>query len=412
MSAPDEALRRGREALRAAGVADDETAPDRLTALAGRSADLDVAIVERLAREPDAGRAAALRALERDADGRGWKAVAKEARRQLYRFAQRGVAVPEPEPVAAPVRRPASVVVEGYLSPVDGRGDRLVWLARPQREGGLAVLTAVLNEPAGLRDAALAELPRKTLRRMERDLHARHHLRMVPADAAYCDALLAEGFARARAADTPGIGEYPTFRARLFHTEPAPRDPPLAARVLGTADDPAALVARGAELLDVPEFATWRLERATVAAYLEEIAAARDSPLVLSRPQQEERVRSVVARALRELFAGGAGDAYRRRLEEMAYYLQATARRDLAEVALATAGALAASTAGGDGVPFVEELARRSFAALLEEDAARERAKAESSVLVRPGAQGAAVARPGPPPTGAVPPAPRGGGRR
>src|SRR6185369_6133787 len=97
--------------------------------------------------------------------------------------------------------RPIAPLVEGWVSPVDGRGDRLVWIVRPQREGGLAVLTAVLNEPAGLR-----------------------------------------GFARARAAGTSGVGEYPTFRARLFPTDPAPRDPPLAARVMSLPNDTTALV--------------------------------------------------------------------------------------------------------------------------------------------------------------------------
>ena len=101
-------------------------------------------------------------------------------------------------------------------------------------------------------------------------------------------------------------------------------------------------------------------------------------------------MRAVVARALRELFAEDGAAAYRRRLEEMAYYLDATARRPLAIVALATAQALAASTAGGEGIPFFEELARRSFAVLLEEDAARAREEAQGSVLVRPGAAGAA----------------------
>ena len=261
--------------------------------------------------------------------------------------------------------------------------------ARAMQEFGLS-RTAIVNEPAGLRDASLAELPRKTLRRMERDLQASHRLRMVAADGAYCDALLAEGFARARAAGTGGVGEYPTFRARLTSTEPAPRDPPLAARVLGEAGRDAAAGADGARLLDELEFTTWRLERPALAAYVTEIAAVRESPLVLSRPQQEERVRAVVARALRELFAEDGGAAYRRRLEEMAYYLDATARRPLAIVALATAQALAASTAGGEGIPFFEELTRRSFAVLLEEDAARAREEAQGSVLVRPGAAGAA----------------------
>ncbi len=375
------------ELLRAAGVAADDTDPARLLPLAGRDAALDLAIVARLARVADEAHAAALRRVEADAARAGPKAVVKAARRALYLLGQRGVTVPEPERIEPARRLAAPGSLEGYVSAIDGRGDRLIWLVRPQREGGLLVLTAIVNEPAGLRDASLAELPRKTLRRMERDLQASHRLRMVAADGAYCDALLAEGFARARAAGTGGVGEYPTFRARLTSTEPAPRDPPLAARVLGEAGRD---VADGARLLDELEFTTWRLERPALAAYVAEIAAVRESPLVLSRPQQEERVRAVVARALRELFAEDGGAAYRRRLEEMAYYLDATARRPLAIVALASAQALAASTAGGEGIPFFEELTRRSFAVLLEEDAARAREEAQGSVLVRPGVAGAA----------------------
>ena len=375
------------ELLRAAGVAADDTDPARLLPLAGRDAALDLAIVARLARVADEAHAAALRRVEADAARAGPKAVVKAARRALYLLGQRGVTVPEPERIEPARRLAAPGSLEGYVSAIDGRGDRLIWLVRPQREGGLLVLTAIVNEPAGLRDASLAELPRKTLRRMERDLQASHRLRMVAADGAYCDALLAEGFARARAAGTGGVGEYPTFRARLTSAEPAPRDPPLAARVLGEAGRD---VADGARLLDELEFTTWRLERPALAAYVAEIAAVRESPLVLSRPQQEERVRAVVARALRELFAEDGGAAYRRRLEEMAYYLDATARRPLAIVALASAQALAASTAGGEGIPFFEELTRRSFAVLLEEDAARAREEAQGSVLVRPGVAGAA----------------------
>jgi hypothetical protein len=69
----------------------------------------------------------------------------------------------------------------------------------------------------------------------------------------------------------------------------------------------------------------------------------------------------------------------------MAYYLHATGRRDLALAAAATARALAASTRGGEGIPFAEEITRRSFATLLTEDTARAQAEAESSLLVRPG---------------------------
>jgi len=380
-------------ALRAAGVADDVTAPAQLLPLVGRTPELDLAIAARLGRTPDAEHAAALRAVESGAERLGWKAVVKEARRALYRFTQRGVAVPAPVPVEEPPRPRAASTIEGYVSAIDGRGDRLLWIVRPRHDGGLAVLTAVLNEPGGLRDVALADMPRKTLRRMEQDLQARHHLRMVAADAVYCDALLEEGFARARAAGTAGVGEYPTYRARLFATAPAPRDPPLAARVLG--EDVASAAAEGPALLAEPEFFTWLLDRSVLGSYAAEVSAVRDSPLVLSRPQQEERGRSIVVRALHELFGGDAGRPYRRRLEEMAYVLHATGRPTLARAALASANALGASRTGGEGVPFFEELTRRSFSLLLQEDAAKARVESESSLLVRPGAPGQTPRRPG-----------------
>ena len=251
-------------------------------------------------------------------------------------------------------------------------------------------MTAVLNEPGGLRDVAIAELSRKTLRRMEGDLLARHHLAMVAADGAYCDALVAQGWDRARAAGTEGVGEYPTFRARVTTASPASLDPPLIARVVDLEAAPLEdAIRRGPALLAEPELATWIVEPRTLAPYLEEITAIRESPLVLSRPQQEERAQAVIARAVRELFGGEPAVTYRRRLEEMAYWLHAAGRRDAALTAVATARALATSTDGGAGIPFFEELARRSFALVFAEAAERAKAEAESSVLVRPGMAGA-----------------------
>ena len=80
----------------------------------------------------------------------------------------------------------------------------------------------------------------------------------------------------------------------------------------------------------------------------------------------------------------------------MAYYLAATQRRELAVVALETARMLAAGPAGGEGIPFFEEITRRSVALLAEEDAARAKTEAEQSVLIRPGAGGAAARPRGP----------------
>jgi hypothetical protein len=385
-----------------AGIPDDETAPETLMAHAGKSLELERAIVERLGRVVDEPHATALRDLAAAAEARGWKAAVKDARRALYRFGQRGVV---PPPVATPPPPPprwGAAAMEGWLSGLDGRGDRLVWIARPQPAGGLLVMTAILNEPKGLRDVTVAEMPRKALRRMHDDLRARHAVRMTEADGAYCDALLAEGFERARAAGTAeGVGQYPALRARLTSQPPAALDPPLIARVDPAAAD-ASAVAAGATLLDELEFATWTLDRETLAPYLDEIRSARESPLVLSRPQQEERVQAALVRAERELFAGAHASTWRRRLDEMAYVLHASGRRQLARVAAATAAAVGSATTP---LPFFTELLRRSVGAFVVEDDAK---GARGSRRIGAGAAGrraAPSARPAASAAGALTPA-------
>jgi hypothetical protein len=371
-------------ALAAAGVDGDEADPGVLLPLAGRTAELDRAIVARLTRAPSAAGAAALQHIAAGATARGWKVVVKDVRRALYRFTQRGVAVPAAPPAAA-TTRPATPALEGHLSPIDGRGDRLLWLVRPRREGGVLVMTGVLNEPEGLRDVTLAEMARKTLRRMGEDMRTRHHLRMVRAPGAYVDALLSQGFARARAAGIGGIGEYPTHRARLTSADPAPLEPPLIARL---SDAPAVAPETAADvttLLAEPEFATWPLDRPVLAPYLAELEGVRESPLVLSQAQQQERARAIVAKAVGEIFAGATAAAYRRRLEEMAYYFHASARPAAAAAACATAAAIAAA-GGGTGVLFLEELAHQGFARFTAAATEHAREQAESSLLVTPAA--------------------------
>ena len=240
-------------------------------------------------------------------------------------------------------------------------------------------MTAVLNEPAGLRDVAVAEMPRKTLRRMTEDMRDKHHLRMIRTEGAYVDALLFQGFTRARAAGTPGTGEYPAYRARMTTEEPAPL-------TRNAQSDPEQETSADvATLLGEPELATWVVEPETLAPYLSELSDARDSPLVLSSSQQQDRVRDVVTRAIREIFTTDTATAYRRRLEEMADYFDATGRPNAAVAAAASAAAIERA-GSGEGVLLIETLMQHSVARLTAEETARTKAEESGNLIVTPSA--------------------------
>lgn len=372
-------LEAGEARLAAWGVAASADAA-ALRSWLGRSAEADLAIARRLGGIASEESLALLAELER---GTRDKRVAKEAKRARYRLEQRGLRAPDqPAPRPAPV---LSSPLEGYLSPVDGAGDQLVWILKP-RSGGLAHFFAVINDPEGLRESELNVVSRKGLKALREELVAKHEIRLVPADWRYCDFLVARAFRRARERSRPMQGDYPGLRAQLV-TEAAPADlPPLVwARLAApTADEEVLLRARSSELLAQPEFRTWAIDSDRLQRYVDAIAALRDSPLVLNPEQQRERVASLIRDAVGESFGGEMRESYARRLFEMAYFFAVTDRTDAARMAASVAGALAAGAGDCSDIPFCQDLVWAGLRFPLEEEMQTETERTQNSLLVTP----------------------------
>jgi hypothetical protein len=372
-------LQQGERLLKEWGL-DDAASVEALAGVSGRDPAADLAIATRLGAHPEAGSVDALSTLEAGSED---KLVHKEIRRSRYRLEQRGVAIPHISPRGIAVH-PAPQALEGYLSAVDGRGDQLVWLVKP-RPGGLAHLFAVTNDPDGLREVELNTISRKALRAARQELLDRHKLRMIEAQWQYCDFLIDRAFRWATEQGKPVRGDYRALRAELIK-EPVTDRPPLIFSLM----DPESvrselhLVAESDQLLEEPEFHTWFFDPAGVESYLDEMRQIRDSPLVLNPAQQEERFHALAERAIEELFGGDRRASWVRRLEEMAYFLHATARVEQAKRALAAALALEHSNQGGRGIAICEQLARSSLAAFWQMEEQRREEEARSSLVVTP----------------------------
>jgi len=320
----------------------------------------------------------AARLLAERAATSGERAVRKALRRALFRLGQRGVAVPivEPAPQPPPVVGPE---LEGFVSAFDGRGDRLIWLVRARSAGGVELLAAEVNEPAGLRDVRLVEASRKDLRAARERLQKETGLRLVPADWRVLDALVVEAHERAGAPDRQR--DYLRLRPRLVSTPPAtPTEPRSAQAHPPTEDERPALLADPAPLLALPELRTWWPRPEAAAPFVEELTAVRDSPIVLGRMQQEERLAAVLARAAAELFPP---DAVARRLEGTAYVLAETGRGAAARQALAAAQELRAGTRPAD-VPLLRALLQQALGTLLASEESRRQEERRGSLVLTP----------------------------
>ena len=314
----------------------------------------------------------------------GDKRLRKEISRAIYRLSQKGVQAERPEKEAGkPILTP--IEPEGYLSSMDGRGDRLVWLVKSRAGGGLHFLSSLINEPDGMRYVEGTEATRKMLRQARQDLNDNHRITMIEAPWQYCDFLMHEGYERAKAQDKKEVESYPAVRSHVISTPAEPQAVPLPDSLdrdtIGADEN---LLATSIQLAEEPEMQRWLFDAEQAKPYVEKITSAQESPLVLNQHQQKDRVADVIKEAVADLFSGESGQTYARRLEEVAMYFAATERLESAKRALAISLALQKEGANGNDIPFCEGLVQQSIGLHYTEEKKQEEEESQSSLIMKP----------------------------
>jgi hypothetical protein len=313
------------------------------------------------------------------------KELRREIRRSLFRLEQRGLQVPHPE--VQPEARPlAKEVDRGFISPVDARGDQVVWYVKEEGSGDYFILSGVVNDRQGLLEADAGRVARPALRDLLEGTHRKFSLRMVQADAAWCDFVLHEAYKRSRNRRHPGVAHFPAYRMEISHQIPEPIPSPV--RALLAEEKPRTTsdwLDSSQRLLDEKELAGWVLEEEWTRPHLDKILEASESPLVLSRFQKEERMERALREAGLQIFSGEARALYAARLEAMAYYFYLDGRDDVARHALGVSAAMAEGS--GEVVaklPLVLELTRRSLKMLEGSLRRKEQEEQGPSLIVKP----------------------------
>jgi hypothetical protein len=385
-TARDPRLAEGKKTLEQWGITlarlqDQSLTMAEIEARIGQDPAADVALAALLGDYPTQEAARVLIAWEQKPSA---KSLRREIHRSLYKLSQKGVQTERPaQEQTRPVLTP--IEPEGYLSSMDGHGDRLVWLIKPKVGGGLHYLSALVNEPEGMRYVEGAEVTRKGFRLMRQDLSDRHQITMLEAPWRYCDALMFEGYERATAREGKEVESYPALRSHLISTPAQPVAVPLPANLdpeAITADE--SLLATSVQLFEEPQLQRWLLNHDQAHAYIDQIAQAQESPLVLNRYQQQDRIQTIIEKAISEVFSAENSLSYARRLEEVTLHLAASGRLEAAKRALAVALALKRSERGGKGIPFCEELVRQSIAMHYHEERQQEQEESQGSLIMKP----------------------------
>jgi len=307
----------------------------KLRALKGRAGIADVAIARALGRIADPRAAAMLTEMEAGAAG----AIRREVRRALYKLKQHGIDAPAATAAAAGAvhdNATEKTEIAAMLSPIDSEGARIVWIVKPRVQGGVIRLWALISEREGLVGAQNTGLSRRELKSEREELERRAQVKLVDADWRVADFIACEAWRNTPESRRDHVGNFLTLRSELIASPPptALVHPVYAELVTEAAAEPSV------ELLKEPELLEWRIPDAILKPYVDEIARAGESVIVLNPLHKQERVNAVIDRATAELLTGDNGRAVQRRLEDIAYYMTRVGRRAQAGWAAAAAARL------------------------------------------------------------------------
>ncbi|MEX0802008.1 MAG: hypothetical protein WD688_01610 [Candidatus Binatia bacterium] len=381
----DPEIRSGLEALRQAGIPVDEPSPalvPRLQERFDQEPQIDLAIVFALGRIAETASVDALAAMAtRSRD----KALKKEIRRSLFKLSQKGLTVPETKTAGTSAAAPlfkANSDIEAYMSAVDGTGGRLLWIAKPQAGHGLQTLQAMVSDREGLLRVGGAQIRRKELHNIFRQIKEKHGINMISVPWEYADEMIYQAHEKARAQGRSGLEKFHELRALIGTGKPKPQEHPIYRRLSADSARDGDWREQSRQLLEEPELQFWFLDEDWVKPYLSQLEEAKTSRLVLNPVQKEERFAGIVRDAVKAFCAGEIGAVLQRRMEDMALYIIETGREASAKLSLAVAVQISTGDPGPLDISFLTGLVQKSFGFYLSQEKTKQ--ADEPSFIVKP----------------------------
>ncbi len=325
------------------------------------------------------------RVLHRLLEISGDKKIRKVIKRSLYRLKSKGITV---EKVLAEKEGPVFRALKaepprGFGGPFDFLGQRFLMLIVPHIGRGLTVMQGIVSDTEGLIDFSGGEMARKGFRIFFEEVQKGGPFPLVEMGPSHVGFLLVEAYQLTLERGKTPPQDYLHLRGEVDGVKREHENPLISSHIREDeieGDD--LILRRGGDLLKTDLFSAWKIGKEEIRPYADEVWGAEESKLVLNQAQKEVRFQEIYQRALSDLFTEEMRSLYRRRMEEMAYYLFKSGKEGEAKVSLAVAIDLKKPPNLIQPNPFLFQLVVKSIFTLLKE--AYEKKVKEPSFIMKP----------------------------
>lgn len=279
------------------------------------------------------------------------KALAKQARRALHLLRAKGVTAPVGKREFRPVG-PHAPEELSLASAIDGRGERIVWLARSGQDG-IDIFEAQLSDTRGLLGFTAARAPRREWRKHTERVIGDERLAVGRISERHARALIEDGYKQTLAAGRTAPEEFARARLSLGHYEPdEPHPSLLVAPPLPLAEARAQLPS----LHELPEVRLWIPPEEMLPELDLAIGNILTSKLVIDPAQRREQLAAAIDKLADQALTAGYRKLLGERLRESAYLLYQRGKPDEARLASTAAALTLDEAVAGHDNPFVVKL--------------------------------------------------------
>jgi hypothetical protein len=283
------------------------------------------------------------------------KAIAKPARRGLHLLRTRGQKLPQPEKREFRVHGPFAAEAEppSLVSMIDGRGERIVWLVRPGREGAFDVYQAELSETRGLIAFSAGTVAKKEWRLHLRKVVDDPRLVVAEVPSKHARWLIEQGYERTVAEGRVAPPELAASRLELGPVERPEEHPAIALAPPLAPEQARPELARLHELVEV---ATWIPPKESLDALDLEIGEITTSRLIVDKHQRMEQLDRAIERSANQTFGAAERARWAERLRETAFLVAQRGRLEDARLLNSAAALMADESVAPSDNPFVRRL--------------------------------------------------------
>ena len=290
--------------------------------------------------------------------------VQKAIRKTIFRFRQKGISIPDSESqddTPFLVKKTENVEPTTHVGPIDGAGNRAVYIDLPQIPKDVDIGIGVINDEQGIMEFIFGRYGKKRMREVKSIFFKQTGV-MLETSLSHVATILERAYSQDESGLRESSSSYLQLRPWILENVTLLDRPVIYDFIPHKAPSEDILTGSQIDKLLTHELMeTWIINPEDIKPLMEEIIKTEQSQILVSKAQKAGRINEIKESGVEKLYPDSKRLVLKNRLEEMAYIFFRLEEEEFARLSLAAAVSVREKDSLLSINPFLKALVERSL---------------------------------------------------